>query len=132
MNTTRAARKKKAWQRREKKFWKVLHIKENLLRMQGGVCFFCEQPFSLQRPATIEHLKPRSMGGTNHFDNLALTHEKCNHKRQTQSWLAFVAYATNELIRKHWPRYIITGYLPRLHRLSSRNPVYSESSHGIT
>ncbi len=109
--------------RNEKKFWKQQERKRNLYAMQGGVCFFCEQPFSLHRPATIEHLVPRSLGGGNHFDNLALTHENCNHKRQTHSWLAYVAFATNQPIRQHWKRFIVTGYLPRIHRLSSRFPV---------
>lgn len=33
---------------------------------------------------TIEHLKPRVEGGSNHMSNLALAHKLCNHKRGTQ------------------------------------------------
>jgi 5-methylcytosine-specific restriction endonuclease McrA len=109
--------------RKERNFRKHLELRKNLFHAQGGVCFFCEKPFSLTSPATIEHLVPKSMGGSGRFDNLALTHENCNHKRQCHGWLAYVTFALNPAIRKNWKRFIITGYLPRIHRLSSMNSV---------
>lgn len=101
----------------------MLQIKQSLFDLQGGVCLFCEGEFSLSRPATIEHLVPRSLGGSNKFDNLALTHAKCNQKRDVHSWIAAYTFFSNPDIRRYWKRYIVTGYLPRIHRLSSRNPV---------
>jgi len=63
------------------------------------------------------------MGGTNHFDNLALTHAKCNQKRGCHSWVAAYTFFSNPAIRRHWKRYMISGYLPALHKLSSMNSV---------
>jgi 5-methylcytosine-specific restriction endonuclease McrA len=58
--------------RKERQLEKHIKLRHFLFHAQGGVCFFCEQPFSMVRPATIEHLVPRSLGGTNERDNLAL------------------------------------------------------------
>lgn len=33
---------------------------------------------------TIEHLVPRSKGGSNRIENLALAHKKCNYARGVQ------------------------------------------------
>jgi len=110
----------KAAKRAERKFLKMLQIKQSLFNLQGGVCLLCDLPFSLSRPATIEHLVPRSMGGSNKFDNLALTHAKCNQKRDCHSWVAAYTFFSNPLIRRYWKRFIVTGYVPRIHRLSVR------------
>lgn len=112
--------KERARKRAERKFNRMLQIKQSLFRLQGGVCLLCEQPFSLSRPATIEHLVPRSRGGTNQFDNLALTHAKCNQKRDCHSWVAAYTFFSNPEIRRYWKRFIVTGYVPRIHRLSVR------------
>lgn len=117
------AKKAKQLRRIERNFLKKLEVRRNLFIMQGGVCFLCEKPFSLRAPATIEHLVPKSLGGSGRFDNLALTHEKCNHRRETASWIAAVVYFTNESIRRYWRRYIVSGYRPRLQKLSLTNPV---------
>ena len=115
--------KARARKRAERKFQRMLQLKHRLFQLQGGVCFLCERPFSLSRPATIEHLVPRSRGGSNHPDNLALTHAKCNQKRDCHSVIEAITFFTNPDIRPYWKRYIVTGYLPRIHRLSSTNPV---------
>jgi hypothetical protein len=60
------------------------------------------------------------MGGSNKFDNLALTHAKCNQKRDCHSWVAAYTFFSNPLIRRYWKRFIVTGYVPRIHRLSVR------------
>lgn len=52
-----------------------------LLRIWGCTCFYCGEGFSVSRPATLEHLIPRSLGGTKEIGNLALAHEKCNSIR---------------------------------------------------
>lgn len=33
------------------------------------------------RLATLEHILPKSLGGTNAWCNLAISHAKCNHHR---------------------------------------------------
>jgi 5-methylcytosine-specific restriction endonuclease McrA len=40
--------------------------------------FFCDHPFTEDRPATLEHLLSIAHGGNNHLSNLALAHGECN------------------------------------------------------
>jgi 5-methylcytosine-specific restriction endonuclease McrA len=50
----------------------------------GDSCWRCNRPMRFDGPpncgkaATIEHLNPRSKGGTWHIDNLRLVHVGCN------------------------------------------------------
>jgi len=54
--------------------------RRELWHKQKGLCFWCGQytPFD---QATIEHMLPRSQGGSNRMDNLAMACERCNSKR---------------------------------------------------
>lgn len=60
--------------RQKKAFKKILWSKQRR-------CRWCNLPFSSINDATIEHLIPRSRGGSNQLDNLSLSHEKCNQER---------------------------------------------------
>jgi 5-methylcytosine-specific restriction endonuclease McrA len=35
--------------------------------------------------ATLEHIQPRSEGGSSHLENLAISHGACNNKRHAKS-----------------------------------------------
>lgn len=59
-----------------------------LMQTWGPHCFYCGQGFSLARPATIEHLVPRSLGGGGQLSNLCLAHERCNVLRGNASIVA--------------------------------------------
>lgn len=51
---------------------------------QKGRCIYCNHSLILwdkYRKPTIEHIIPKSKGGTNHYDNLALACFKCNMYR---------------------------------------------------
>lgn len=72
--------------------------RRKLLYRDGDTCFYCGNPFDLKWYAdhlpgrgtwgsgkakqdfrcTVEHLRARSNGGTNHPDNLVLAHQYCN------------------------------------------------------
>jgi len=41
---------------------------DRLLFLQGGHCFFCKDPVA-RSDASLEHLKPRSQGGENDYEN---------------------------------------------------------------
>jgi 5-methylcytosine-specific restriction endonuclease McrA len=43
-------------------------------------CCFCDKSLSF-KDATIEHIIPRSKGGTNSLSNLSLSCAPCNHRR---------------------------------------------------
>jgi 5-methylcytosine-specific restriction endonuclease McrA len=57
---------------------------EALRKLHGDNCWRCRRPMLFDLPPghekapTIEHLTPRSKGGTNALDNLCLCHRRCN------------------------------------------------------
>lgn len=50
---------------------------EKILYLQAGRCFFCGEPLE-EEDANIEHLNPKSRGGTNKEDNLVVCHKSLN------------------------------------------------------
>ena len=50
-----------------------------------GPCIFCGGRLALDPHtgdgATLEHIRPRTDGGTNDLANLALAHGRCNHEK---------------------------------------------------
>jgi 5-methylcytosine-specific restriction endonuclease McrA len=66
--------------RREKKRRRF----ETLRQRDGDNCWRCKRPMSFDLPPghdagpTIEHIKPKSKGGTGELENLCLCHGRCN------------------------------------------------------
>jgi len=56
---------------------KTLTKLQKMLYLQSGRCFFCGQPLR-EEDATIEHLNPRSKGGTSTEDNEVVCHATLN------------------------------------------------------
>ena len=63
-------------------------LRKALRARDGDRCHWCNLPMLFGIPirhhpmlASIEHLTPRSCGGTNDLTNLALAHLACNHRR---------------------------------------------------
>jgi len=54
-------------------------IRKSLLNRDGLGCWLCGKIMP-ENDQTIEHLEPRSKGGTNFLGNLVLTHRLCNEK----------------------------------------------------
>jgi len=54
-------------------------------------CIWCKGPFTFVDPPTIEHLVPKSAGGSNKWHNLAAAHESCNGYRSNDPQLKRVA-----------------------------------------
>ncbi len=49
---------------------------------QDGKCLLCDKQVGWNTPdASIDHIVPKSRGGTLHIDNVALTHKRCNNER---------------------------------------------------
>mgnify|MGYP005745047803 CR=1 FL=1 len=55
--------------------------REWLARIQQNICLLCER--EMKKP-TIEHLIPKSLGGSDDLKNLAATCQKCNQLRGTK------------------------------------------------
>jgi 5-methylcytosine-specific restriction endonuclease McrA len=60
--------------------------RRRLAERDGAQCWLCKGPFELKGPlkATIDHIIPRSLGGTDRMDNLKLAHRLCNRKRGSE------------------------------------------------
>ena len=57
---------------------KALTKLRKILYLQGGNCFFCGKPLA-EDDASVEHLNPKSRGGTNTADNQVVCHKTLNH-----------------------------------------------------
>ncbi len=57
-------------------------LREYLLERDNRCCAYCDKN---DKPLQIEHIVPRSKGGSNRVSNLTLSCEKCNLKKGTQS-----------------------------------------------
>lgn len=71
--------------------WKCSPAKRRAVYVRdGGRCHLCEQVVEQQLPpgdpwsVTLDHLLPRSAGGTDELENLALAHLWCNSARGVQ------------------------------------------------
>lgn len=64
------------------KFRAAMRRKKIMLYFHLGFdkCYWCGSPMKYTK-ATIEHVIPRSLGGGNAIDNLALSCWRCNQKR---------------------------------------------------
>lgn len=71
------------------------------MERHGGVvpCFVCGRPVH-PKAATLEHIVPRSRGGSNANENLAISHGRCNHGRGSPP----IAAADGQLKRKRAPK----------------------------
>lgn len=52
--------------------------KLRLARRDGPACFYCGRTRKNPRGMSIEHLQPRSLGGSNALENLRLADTLCN------------------------------------------------------
>lgn len=69
-----------------KKFFISNVGRRHLVKLQGGLCYYCRRKFTKRGPtrATIEHLKARMDGGTDDLSNLAAACFQCNQHRGQQ------------------------------------------------
>ena len=58
---------------------KVLSASQKLAlhELQGGICPLCDRPMLPGDKLTDEHLRALGLGGSNRFDNRAMTHTPC-------------------------------------------------------
>lgn len=63
---------------------------DELHAMQGGLCYLCGGPMSLDKAdgaevATVDHLTPISRGGTQDDDNRKAVHMRCNQDKRAMT-----------------------------------------------
>ncbi len=71
--------------------------KDALYGLQSGFCGGCGEHF-LKRNLTVDHIVPRTAGGTDHPDNLWLLCAACNSSKGTRSQVEFL----RDRISKRW------------------------------
>lgn len=69
--------------RRVARIRSALLVRDHIIG-KGWRCWVCEQIETDPRRLTIEHITPRSQGGTDELGNLALSHASCNYSRGTR------------------------------------------------
>lgn len=52
-----------------------------MLWRKGQMCFVCQKEIKTFEESTLEHIVPKSLGGTLRSRNLALSHKTCNSIR---------------------------------------------------
>lgn len=72
----------KYWGQRMKKGYAGLTKRQQyLLTQQKGKCTFCNKEFKIGDVLEVDHIKPKSMGGTNDWGNLQLLHRHCHDSK---------------------------------------------------
>lgn len=57
-------------------------LRQRVRRRANALCEYCHSPERISSIRfTVDHLKPRSLGGSDEFDNLALACSRCNQRR---------------------------------------------------
>jgi len=64
--------------------------KRRLYIKQNGVCAYCPYIFKSNKDCTLDHIKPRSKGGTKEIKNLALVCIPCNQLKADHQSLSEV------------------------------------------
>ena len=71
-------------------------VREYLLEKWGRRCAYCDDH---DVPLQVEHIHPKSKGGSNRVSNLTLSCEPCNQKKDAQDIRVFLAKDTQRLER---------------------------------
>jgi HNH endonuclease len=58
---------------------------EHLLHRDGHLCYLCDEP--LNSDITIDHVVPKSRGGSEDVDNFKLAHFRCNQDKADRLFL---------------------------------------------
>lgn len=60
-------------------------LRHDMLKQQGGRCFYCDKPLTLNR-STFDHRIPVSKGGSNQVSNLVVACVPCNQEKADKIW----------------------------------------------
>lgn len=60
-----------------------------LLKLQNGMCPYCQTAFHIESVMEVDHIQPRALGGKDTYNNLQLLHRHC-HVKKTRSDLHLI------------------------------------------
>jgi RNA-directed DNA polymerase len=66
------------WAARNPRYSSLSTRVSNLFKRQLGKCSTCKRKFQLGDNMEVDHIKPRSIGGLDRYDNLQLLHRQCH------------------------------------------------------
>lgn len=69
------------WAQRSSRYSSLSTRVCNLLKRQKGKCTICKRKFQSGDNMEVDHIKPRSKGGLDRYDNLQLLHRQCHVKK---------------------------------------------------
>lgn len=69
-------RNKSRWGRAQ-----TLAMREAIIKRDGPNCWLCGKPFAPKEKPTLDHVVPKSMGGSHQVSNLKIAHYLCNTAR---------------------------------------------------
>lgn len=55
--------------------------KELLYKRDGNICGICKERFTVDSDVNVDHIQPRSKGGSDYLENLQLAHVLCNFRK---------------------------------------------------
>lgn len=62
-------------------YWvKRLYFRSRLYERDGGICGICGKPVDYA-DMDVDHIRPKSWGGPDHWDNLQVSHSSCNRRK---------------------------------------------------
>jgi len=88
--------------------WKA--VVAHLLEVDGPICSLCSKYLSTVDDVSVDHIVPRSMGGSDRLENFRLAHRKCNSARGDG--------------KRHSGSLVLAGIIPE--GVASRSPEYRE------
>ncbi len=66
---------------KRREFQTMKFIMRQLINKNGAVCGICGKEITDMKDCTIDHIKPRALGGLTVIENCQLAHLKCNQKK---------------------------------------------------
>jgi len=73
---------------------------DNIKKFGCLTCIICGKPITFSDDS-LEHNIPISRGGKNHYNNLSVSHLKCNHRKGDMTLIEWdIEEATKKLLRK--------------------------------
>lgn len=80
---------------RIKKREKIIYLS----KLFGKKCFYCEIPLEIET-ATLDHVLPKSKGGSSKLENLVIACFECNNKKNAKLWVQHPIESY-----KNWPKF---------------------------
>lgn len=63
------------------------YIRQRLVAEHGMVCALCGKPIESWLDLTVDHIKPRALGGATVYSNCQLAHKQCNLEKGVKQGL---------------------------------------------